>query len=335
MTDESLFSRGLWTLVLTAAVIVVVFSYARHPLLATDGAPVGFAPSLVLWVTGDEANGQASVLAAQAASRFGESGQPTTVGVLHGDSSSAVIDFLSRARQKQLMILSSGTLAGIVRDRSDYLLPEEVREHARTAVRLLSRAKPIAVLAADPLGLAVRAGSPIQTAGQVLSLLHHSPSRPVFDVAADAWLQDNMAELVQAAGLRGAIPYGVFGSSQQAVASLDAGEDGVAVAPRSMFDDQVARGRLRALGWPPSGTSEPRSWIAILSTAGLGADRVSSLRRQAGRLDSSPGWRLLLVKHGLIPAKTAPRALDGFLRVSLGEAARLQALANAVMRERG
>jgi hypothetical protein len=333
MPEESSFSRALWTVALTAAVVIVVLSFARRPLLESDGATPDFSRPLVLWVTGDEASGQAAALASQAASRWGAAGHGATVGVLPGDSSTAVLDFLQHMRPNELMLVTSATLAGIVRDRADRLLPEEVRERARRASRLLERANSVALLAVDPLGLVVRAGSPIDTASQVLSLLHRTPPRPLFEVAANAWLQDNLAELVHAAGLHGAIPYGVFGSSRQAVRSLDAGEDGVAVAPRSMLRDEVRSGRLRELGWPSEGSLKPRSWIAVLATPGLGSARISALRSQADALEAGADWRRLLAREGLSPARRSPSRLRSFLHDSLHEASQLQAIAARVMRE--
>jgi hypothetical protein len=335
MQEESQLARYLWPIVLTIAVVVVVVSFARRPLAGGDSVASSFSPPLTLWVTGAEANGQAAAIAAQAASCWTTNGSSASVGVLPGDSSTAVVGFLDRAHVSatELLLITSNTLAEIARDEGDQLLPEEVREHARQAVGLLRGARTVAVLASDPLALAVRADSPIRSTDQLVTLVRRSLPRPLFDVAADAWLRGSLAELVQSVGLEGEVPYGVFDSSQEALASLAAGEDDVVVAPHSAIVRELRDGRLRELPWPPLGGSAPRAWMAIIGTSGLDGARLARLRSQARGLCGPATWSRLLHRDGLSPVKPGSVRLASFLREGIEEAGQLQALASRTMRD--
>jgi hypothetical protein len=335
--DDPRLSRYLWTVVLTVAVVVVVVNFASRPLSGGEGEASVFSPPITLWVTGAEADGRAAVVAAQAASCWAPSGRSADVGVLPGESSTAVVDFLERIHNSasDLLLITSNTLAEIAHEQSDELLPEEARETAQQAVRLLRQAHLVAVLASDPLALAVRAHSPIHSISQLLALIRRAPPRPLFDVAADAWLRGSLAALVQSAGLHGEVPYGVFGSSREALASLDSSANEIVVAPHSAIRAELDDGRLRELPWPAFAGAAPRAWVAVIGASGLDGIEVAALRSQARVLCGAATWARLVRRDGLSPVRPGSVRLWSFVREGIDEAGRLQALATRIMRDYG
>jgi hypothetical protein len=334
VSDESRLSRSLWAVVLTIAVVVVVLSFARRPLIGGDVNANGFPPPLTLWVAAPEADSRTATLAAQAASCWGHDNGTTDVGILPGDSAAAVVEFMrhSRKRADDLLLVTSSTIATIVRDRDDSLLPAEVREHAIEAIHMLARVDPIAVLASDPLTLAVRKDSPIHSASDLLAYMRQAPLHPVFDVGNDPWATDNLAALVRRAGLTGEIPYGVFDSPREALASLDSSEGGVVMAPRSALGKELGK-RLRTLPWPPS--MSPSAWVAIVTGDGVPRSRVRALRAQTQRLCAGSGWAGVLRKDGLTPVAAGTVRLDSFLSNDIARASQLQTIASRTMRDAG
>jgi tripartite-type tricarboxylate transporter receptor subunit TctC len=330
---ESPLDRTLWTIVLTVAVVAVVLSFARQPLLGGDGVASGFSPPLTLWLAGPQTGGQAEAVAQQAASCWEKAGHPVTVGVLPGSSTTAVTDFLDRVHRApdDLLLITSTTVSDIARD-SAAASSSVTGERAQRAVRLLAGAAPVAVLGSDPLELAVRAGSPIHTVAQMLSLMRGQPSRPVLGVAEDSWLQGNLAALAQSAELQGQIPYSVYRTSREAVVSLTAGEVEVVVAPRSALRGGLHSGNLRELPWPAPRNTMPSAWVAVLAPAGLSSTELATLRTQASHLCSGSTWTRMLRGDGLSPVSPTKRQLAGYVRNDIGEASRLQSLAERIVR---
>lgn len=332
--EESLLGRVLWVLVLTIAVVVVVLSFARQPLFGSDGDASTFGQPLTLWIAGSDAGERVSSVAEQAASCWDLQGRTATVGVLPGNSSEAVANFLEHGRHRtnELLLITSTTLGDIARDRADALLPEEGREAAQRASRLLGGAEPVAVLASDPIALAVRASSPIRTTEQLLTLMRQAPAKPLFDVASNTWLQGNLASLVDSAGLHGEVPYAVFDTSKEALESLRTGEAQVALAPRSTIQEAVSSRKLRELPWPAAGPA-PRAWLAVLAPSGLNTKQLTKLRTQAQGLCAGAVWTRLLSEDGLSPVAPSAFNLSTFVRQGLAEATRMQALASRIMRD--
>ena len=335
MHSESPLDRTLWTVTLAVAVVVVVLSFARQPLLGGDGEASGYSAPLTLWLPASQAGGQAEAVAQQAAACWDSSRRTATVGVLPGSSSTAVVDFLSRTHgtSADLLLVTSTVLSDIAHESIDTPF-SEAGENAQRAVRLLARTQPIAVLGVDTLALAVRSSSPIHTTAELLSLMRQDPSRPLLGVAEDTWLQGNLAALAQSANLHGQIPYSAYRSSREAVMSLDAGEVEVVVAPRSALRGDLRSGRLRELPWPGSAGAPPRAWVAVIAPNGLSPAELSTLRDQARRLCAGATWTRLLRGDGLSPAPSSPApALDRFVRDGIGEANRLQGLAARIVRD--
>src|ERR1700683_1532084 len=84
MHSESPLDRTLWTVTLAVAVVVVVLSFARQPLLGGDGEASGYSAPLTLWLPASQAGGQAEAVAQQAAACWDSSRRTATVGVLPG-----------------------------------------------------------------------------------------------------------------------------------------------------------------------------------------------------------------------------------------------------------
>jgi hypothetical protein len=334
MHREAPFDRALWTLALAVAVVVVVLSFARQPLLGGNGQASGFGPPLTLWLPASQAGSQAETVAQQAAACWDGSGRTATVGVLPGSSSSAVVDFLDRAHgiPSDLLLITSSTLSDIAHDGA-VGSSSEAGENAQHAVRLLARTRPIAVLGVDALMLAVRASSPIHTTAQLFSLMRQDPSRPLLGAADNTWLQGNLAALAQSAALHGQIPYNAYRTSREAVVSLDAGEVEVVVAPQSALRNELHSGRLRELRWPTTDGAPPRAWIAVIAPTGLSPAELSTLRYQARRLCTGATWTRLLRSDGFMPISPSAQALGGFMREGIGEANRLQSLAAHIVRD--
>jgi hypothetical protein len=329
--SESRLDRSLWAIVLMVAVALLIANFARRPLFGGDGNAAGFGHPLTLWVTGGEADSQSRLVARQVAACWSLDGQSVNVGVLPGSMASAVVDFLRGARNApdQMLLVTSGTLADVVHDELA-ARGSETRERAQQAAQLLSSAPTVSLLGSDALTLAVRANSPLVSTEGLLSLMRRRPAQPFVGVAEDAWLQGNLAALAQLAGVSGRMPFNAYRSSRLALASLIAGEAGVALAPHSSLAADIDEGRVRALAWP--GGRTPRSWVALLAPHGLDAGQLATLRRQASGLCAGGTWQRLLRADGLTPARGGAQAL-AFVHDGLAEAVRLQLLAARIVRD--
>lgn len=334
MANETTFDRSLWTIVLTIAVAVVVFSFAEGPLTSSDGTASALAHPLTLWVAGGEAAGETEALAHQAAACWQLGGRQTNVGVLTGGSVEAVGDFFHRAHgtPDELLMMSSATLSDIA---YEALRPpgSPARARAQAAAKRLLEATPVAVLGKDSMALAVPSKSSIHDTGQLLSMLHGPQTRPLLGVAAEAWLEGSLATLAQSAGVEGAMPFSAYRSSREAIVSLDEGESEAIVAPHSALVPSLQHGGLRQLAWPAARDANSQSWVAIFAPSGLGTSAIATLRRQAATLCNGDGWRQRLREDGLSPAKASPSALRNMIRGGLSEANRLQTLATKIVRD--
>lgn len=339
---ESSLDRTLWTLALLVAIALVIASFAQRPLFGGDGEASGFGRPLTLWVASGEAGSQTEAVAHQVAACWDLGGRAVSVGVLPGSPTSAVVDFLRRPHRAadELLVVTSTTLAEVAHAERE-ASAAETRERAQQAARLLARAPAVALIGSDPLTLDVRAGSPLHSTAQLLALLRSEPARPLVGIAENAWLQGNLAVLASAAGVQGQMPFSAFRSSREALASLGSSDVRVVLAPRSAIAGDLRSRTVRTLPWPDAQSPEtgdlaggtPRAWMALLAPRGLGAGALAGLRRQAGSLCTRGTWRQLLRSDGLTPALRGSAAPRGFVGGSLGEAARLQALAARIVRE--
>lgn len=332
MREESLVGRALWPLLLTGVVIFVVLNFARQPLAGGDGQALGSGRQVTLAVAGGEADGIAEAVARQAAGCWQSGGQPARVVTLHGGASAAVVDFLAQGgAAANLLVLTSSTLSDIVRDSSG--APSSERgERARQAARMLARAVPIALLGSEPLAVVARASSPLHTVGGLLARLHREPTRPLFGVADDTWLQDNLAALVQGSGLAGRLPYTVYDSSRGALVGLQAGEVDAALAPSSTLLGLHDGASLRELPWPSAEGQPPRAWVAIVAPGGLSAAVQSRLRARASTLCAGSAWSHTLAQEGLAASHLDPATLRGFVQAAERRTNQLQLVADRVVR---
>jgi hypothetical protein len=328
---ESRLDRSLWTIVLLVAVGLVIANFAQRPLFGRDSEASGFGHPLTLWVTGGESDSQSRAVARQVAACWQLGGRPVSVGVLPGSSTAAVADFLRIAHRApdELLLITSTTFADLARD--ERAAPgSETRERAQQTARLLTQAPPVSLLGSDPLTLAVSSSAHARTTGQLLALMRERPAEPFIGIAEDSWLEGNLAELAQIAGVQGRLPFDTYRSSRLALASLSAGEIGVVLAQRSSVARATAEGRVRMLPWP--GASAPHGWDALLAPRGLGAAQIGALRRQASASCPSGTWQRLLRADGLAPARSGSVPGMSFVHEGLDEASRLQALAARIVR---
>jgi LysR substrate binding domain len=330
--SESRLDRSLWTIVLTVAVGLVIANFAQGPLFGNDGEASGFTRPLTLWIAGGETGSQTESVARQVAACWELGGRSTSVGVLPGSSTSAVVDFLGHRDRTpdQLLLLTSLTLADIAHEARE-TAGSEARERAQQATRLLADSPLVSLLGSDPLTLAVRADSPLRSTGQLLALMRERSSQPLIGIAEDTWLQGNLAALAVDAGVGGEMPFDAYRSSREAVVSLDAGEIGVVLAPRIALARDIQDGRLRALSWP--GAATPRAWVALLAPRGLDAIQLASLRQQADGLCAGGTWQRMLRGDGLTPQEPRHTVAVSFVHDGLAEATRLQALAAQIVRD--
>ncbi|HEU0249652.1 MAG TPA: hypothetical protein VFR48_02905 [Solirubrobacteraceae bacterium] len=339
---ESSFDRTLWMAVLAAAIAIVLASFVRHPLFGGDGEASGFGRSLTVWVASGEAGSQTEAVAHQVAACWDLDGRSVSVGVLPGSPTSAVVDFLRRPHRApdELLVVTSTTLSDIAHAERE-AIAAETRERARQAARLLSNAPAVALIGSDPLTLAVRAGSPLDSTSALLSLLRAQSAQPLVGIAESSWLRGNLAVLAHSAGVEGQMPFSSFRSSREALASLGSSDVRVVLAPRSAVASDLHDGVAQVLSWPNTQAvsrrgatgAVPQAWMALLAPRGLSAAQLAGLHRQATSLCTPTTWGRMLRSDGLRPADGDSEVPRDFVRDSLGEAAQLQQLASRVVRE--
>ncbi|MCL2769647.1 MAG: hypothetical protein FWD42_06000 [Solirubrobacterales bacterium] len=306
--------RLAWAITLAVAVALVIANFAQQPLLGNDGEASGSQQPITLWVASADPSAEAQHVVQQAASRWDTPTRAASAEVLPGGSLEGVARFLERVRgdPRALLVLSSSTLAEIAWARAR--APDsETSLRAQGVTGLLERAPVIAVVAADPLLLAVPRDSPLRSLQGLSSAAERSLATPFFSVAQDRFQTSNLAALVARYGLSGRIPYSVAASAHEAILDTEFGHASVALAPRSEIGAELRAGRMRALPWPRGQGRTPESWIAILGPTGLSPSQVASLRAQARRLYGGAAWDAVVRGDGLAPVSLGRAALGGFV----------------------
>jgi tripartite-type tricarboxylate transporter receptor subunit TctC len=191
----------------------------------------------------------------------------------------------------------------------------------------------IAVVAADPLLLAVPRDSPLRSLQGLSASGARSLSMPFFSVAEDRFQTSSLAALVQRYGLTGGIPYSVAASAREAIIDTEIGRASVALAPGSEIRGELRAGRMQRLPWPRGEGRPPESWIAILGPTGLSGLQVAALRAEARRLYGTSVWDAVLRGDGLSPASLGRAALGGFIASNLARTSALERAAARVMNE--
>jgi hypothetical protein len=321
--------RALWPALVLAVLAYVVVDFVQHPFLGvpSDAAVVPEA-HLTLWLAQTEAAGEAAATVHETADGLLLHGHPATVGVLAGGSSQAVVHFFSSPRSPEdLLAVSSGTLADLAQERTSTFVGEDPMR-AALAQHLLARAIPVGLLNRDPLTIAVPRDSPIHSVGELLGELRASPQRHVFAITDGSWAADNLAALVQDAGIEGYVPYRIFPSTEEATLALAAGSADVVLAPHGTILPELRARTLRALRWPATAGGAPSSWIELFAVRGTSPAQVARLRRQLLALTRDPAWRALLRRGGQAPAAAlSSLRLRSFLPAQMQRAAGLQQLA--------
>lgn len=312
---ESRLGHGLWAAVLLAAIAAVVVNFVSAP--TSNGSLGAFARHLTLWVANAQADPQAEDVAQTLAGYWTLGSRASTVGLLPGSTAAAVTRFVDASgaeASENLLVLTSTTL-------SDITPP-----HGRGLVA--THAPVVALLASDPLELAVSRTSPIHTVAEMRTALQVAPTRKLFGVASDPWLTGNLAVLVTDLGLRKRLLYKSFPTSASAIAGLQRGYDDMVLAPRDSLQSAVHKRLVRLLPWP--GTA-PRAWVALVSSKAVSGKQLQRLRTSARRLAHQPAWRAELVASGLTPVDTTDAELRTFLVKGTGSAQRLQAITARVI----
>jgi hypothetical protein len=309
MQRESRLGRVLWSVFLVLLGSYVVADFVRSPFSTSPGAAAVRPAAVRIWTPAAVGEEGGSVLEAAAAG-LELSRHPTALRTISGGSTAALISFLSRPPGNgRMLAISSATLADLAYDRHETLV-SGVAEEAVLARALLRRARPVAILAEDPIEVAVGRRSPINDGSALLASLAADPEGQLFGIADDTFSRDELATLVAGAGVDGEVRFTVLQSV--GVEAIESGSARTLLAPRSVFRSDDA-GRLRDLGWPLPGPP-PCSWMALLAPPGTPAGQVRRLRSWMSTVLAEPGWRAKLRREGRHAAGPRVRELGRLIR---------------------
>jgi tripartite-type tricarboxylate transporter receptor subunit TctC len=316
MKRESRLGRALWLVLLVLLGGYVVADFVRSPFSAPRGAAAERPAAVTIWAPAGEAGDESGPVLDQAAAGLELEGHPAIVKSIPGGSAQALISFLSRPRpgHGRLLAITSDTLADLAHDRRETLVPGAAEE-AALARALLRRSKPIGVLATDPLEVAVERGSPIRSGRELVASLVAAPGEELFGIDDDTFSRDQLAALVEGAGIDGEVHFTAFQSGAGAGAAIESGAAQTVLAGRPALLAGLHHGRLRNLGWPLPGPA-PRAWTAIVAPAGVGGGELHQLREWVAGLQSEPRWRAILRSEGRRPVDPGTAELAGLIRNS-------------------
>lgn len=310
MKRESRLGRALWLVLLVLLGGYVVADFIRSPFSAPRGAAAVRPAAVTIWAPAGEAGDESGPVLAGAAAGLELDGHRTALKTVPGGSAQALISFLSQRRsgRGQLLAITSTTLADLAHDRHETLVPGAAEE-AALARGLLRLSKPIGILDSTPLEVAVERGSPIRNGSELVASLAAAPGEQLFGIDDDTFSRDQLAALVEGAGVDGEVRFSVFQSAE------DAGQAVATGAAETVLADRPAlrHGRLRQLGWPLS-TPQPRAWVALIARPSIDAEQLAALRGWVAGLQTEPHWRGHLRAEGRRPGDPGVRALAGLLR---------------------
>jgi len=234
-------------MVLLLACAMVATDFVRHPFAGAPPGSAAGARELTLWTAGTDAGAPPGQLARAAARALDAPGERTRTQAVDGGVAAAVTGLLDDAAGEgaDLLVVHAGTFADLERERRDIGLPD-VAARAERAERLLLRARPVALLAADPLLLAAPRRSPLPSAEAFAAALRDDADALVIGVDAGPWSRNALAATIGAVGARGRVRYRVLPSDDQA-AFLDGGAVDAVVGPASMLRRGGLASRLRPL----------------------------------------------------------------------------------------
>jgi tripartite-type tricarboxylate transporter receptor subunit TctC len=309
----------------------VVADFVRSPFSAPRGVAAVRPTAVTIWAPAGEAGDESGPVLDAAAAGLDLRGHQAVVKSIPGGSAQALISFLSRRHpgQGQLLAITSTTLADLAHDRRETLVPGAAEE-AALARALLRHSKPIGILATDPLEVAVERGSPIRSGRELIASLGAEPAEQLFGIDDDTYSRDQLAALVEGAGVDGEVHFTVFQSSAGAGQAIESGAAQSVLAGRSALRPDVVSAHLRDLGWPLPGPA-PRAWVGLVARAATPAGQLGRLRRWVTTLQTERHWRGNLRGEGRRPADPGTRAIAALTRHSAA-ADRLEEVAERVER---
>jgi tripartite-type tricarboxylate transporter receptor subunit TctC len=310
MKRESRLGRVLWLTLLVLLGGYVVADFVRSPFSAPKGAAAVRGAAVTIWVPAGEAGYESGAVLTGAAAGLDLGDHTTVVKSIPGGSAQALISFLSRRHggRGQVLAITSTTLADLAHDRHETLVPGAAEE-AALARALLRRAKPIGMLASNPIEVAVQRGSPIRSRSELIASLRAAPGEQLFGIDDDTFSRDELAALVAGADVNGEVHFTVYQSGAEAAHGAAAGDDGLVLAGRPALRGE----RLHRLGWPLP-TPQPRAWVALLARAEVHGAELRQLRAWVDALQRDPHWRANLRAEGRHAAAPGTQALARLIR---------------------
>ncbi|MGH2939781.1 MAG: hypothetical protein ACRDPE_16850 [Solirubrobacterales bacterium] len=326
---EPRLGRVLWIVLLVLLGGYVVTDFVRSPFSAPRGSAAVRRVAVTIWAPAGEAGDESGAVLNAAAAWLDLGGHQTVVKSIPGGSAQAVISFLSHGRpgDGRLLAITSTTLADLAHDRRETLVPGAAEE-AALARALLRRSKPVGILAAEPLELTVERGSAIRNGAELLGSLTSAPEEQLFGIDDDTFSRDQLAALVEGAGVNGEVHFTVFQSAADAGQAIESGAAQIVLAGRPALLPDIRGGRLRGLGWPLPG-HRPRAWVALVAGPGTAPAALRRLRSWVVTLQTERQWRAHLRTEGRLPAAPGTRALAFALRHTAA-ADRLERIADRV-----
>jgi tripartite-type tricarboxylate transporter receptor subunit TctC len=329
MKRESRLGRVLWVILLVLLGGYVVADFVRSPFSAPRGSAAVRPAAVTIWTPAADAGDESGAVLHGAAAGLELGGHDSVVKSIPGGSAQALIDFLSHHRSGHgaLLAISSNTLADLAHDRRETLVPGAAEE-AALARALLRRAKPVGILASAPLQLAVGSGSPIQSGKELVADLIAAPGDQLVGIEDDTFSRDQLAALVEGAGIDGEVRFTVFQSSAGAGAAIESGAAQTVLAGRPALRADLHHGRLRGFHWPLPGPA-PRAWVAVVARPDTGAAELRRLRQWIAALQVEPHWRAILRRQGRRPGEPGTGELADLIRHT-APADRLEEIAQRV-----
>jgi len=328
--EGSIIGRSLWPIVLVLLIGYVAADFIRNPFMPSTGSAAVPAIDATLYVSATEGGSEVETIAQRAAASLQLHGRAATVKNLVGGTSRSIADFLAtkEPNDTRLLVVSSATLAQLVRDRREKLVPGAAMQ-AQIALDELAASRPIGLLSDDPLQIGVPQNSAYITTYGLLATMRADPGEILFGVADDAFSRENMAGLVDIAGVPGNTRFTVFPSGRQATSAMELGDTGAVLATRSALAPDVRSHQVRALPWPADHEA-PDTWVAVFAPPDVSTARIEAMRSAVRALDRDPRWRKRLQHEGFTPAELPAAAFPHFLSDRVAEADRLQRISEAV-----
>lgn len=331
MKRESRLGRVLWLVLLVLLGGYVIADFVRSPFSAPRGAAAERTAAVTIWAPAADSGDESGPVLQDAAAGLELGGHASVVKSIPGGSAEALISFLSDRRPGHgaLLAITSDTLADLAHDRRETLVPGAAEE-AALARALLRRAKPVGILASAPLELAVGRNSPIHSGKELVANLIAAPEDQLVGIEDDTFSRDQLADLVEGAGIDGEVHFTVFPSSAAAGAAIDSGAAQTVLAGRPALLADLHHRRIRGFRWPLSGPA-PRAWVAVVARPDVSAGELRALRAWVAALQVEPHWRAILRREGRRPADPGTTELAGLIRHT-APADRLEEIAQRVER---